>query len=271
MPAARGVGTRGETAASPEGSASNALDARRVAEGLAALHYFTVHNITWRALLAGSGSWNSIWKRFWRLSRSGVYEIFFEALASLSERAHLVQMFDKTVIRAHVPAAGAKGGRMAKPPGAPGAVSRPKSISRPVSKAIRRQFHWVVGGGGACVLAISPACLLGADKGPEAATARTVIIKSRRAAFGKTLPPVQHGRAGCLSSLARALFALPEPEPAPSTIRARGAMRCSVLPGRASRAKLALSSAVISRAALLAPMPRGMTPATFIVKRYMRH
>ena len=54
------------------------------------------------------GSWNSIWKRFWRLSRSGVFETFFEALASLSARAHLVQMFDSTVIRAHVSAAGAK-------------------------------------------------------------------------------------------------------------------------------------------------------------------
>ena len=76
-----------------------------------ALHYFTVHNITWRALPAEFGSWNSIWKRFWRLSRSGVFETFFEALASLSERAHLVQMFDSTVIRAHVSAAGAKRGQ----------------------------------------------------------------------------------------------------------------------------------------------------------------
>jgi transposase len=35
---------------------------------LEALHYFTVHNITWRALPAEFGSWNSIWKRFWRMS-----------------------------------------------------------------------------------------------------------------------------------------------------------------------------------------------------------
>ena len=39
---------------------------------LEALHYFTVHNITWRALPERFGNWNSIWKRFWRLSRSGV-------------------------------------------------------------------------------------------------------------------------------------------------------------------------------------------------------
>ena len=61
---------------------------------LEALHYFTVHNITWRALPAEFGHWNSIWKRFWRLSRVGIFEAFFDALATLSESAHLVQMFE---------------------------------------------------------------------------------------------------------------------------------------------------------------------------------
>ena len=78
---------------------------------LEALHYFTVHNITWRALPAEFGNWNSVWKRFWRLSQTGTFEAFFEALASLSDTAHLVQMFDSTVVRAHVSAAGAKGGK----------------------------------------------------------------------------------------------------------------------------------------------------------------
>src|SRR5260221_8426039 len=55
-------------------------------------------------------NWNSIWKRFWRLSQAGVFEAFFEALAAMSD-AHLVQMFDSTVVRAHVSAAGAKRGR----------------------------------------------------------------------------------------------------------------------------------------------------------------
>src|SRR5437762_9815477 len=79
---------------------------------LQALHYFTVHNIAWRALPAEFGDWNSIWKRFWRLSRSGVFEAFFQLLAETSQTAHIVQMFDSTVVRAHVSAAGAKGGKI---------------------------------------------------------------------------------------------------------------------------------------------------------------
>src|ERR1039458_5341678 len=67
---------------------------------LEALHYFVVHNITWRALPEKFGHWNSVWKRFWRLSQSGTFEVFFDALAALSETAHLVQMFDSTVVRA---------------------------------------------------------------------------------------------------------------------------------------------------------------------------
>src|SRR3712207_5463759 len=104
---------------------------------LEALHYFCVHNITWRALPAEFGNWNSVWKRFWRLSRAGVFEAFFDALAAMSQTAHLVQMFDSTVVRAHVSAAGAKGGRMARPSAARGAVSQPRSTSRLISAHCR--------------------------------------------------------------------------------------------------------------------------------------
>ena len=104
---------------------------------LEALHYFSVHNITWRALPAEFGPWNSVWKRFWRLSRAGVFEAFFDALAGLSRTAHLVQMVDSTVARAHVSAAGAKGGRRDRRSAAPAAASRPRSTSRPTSPACR--------------------------------------------------------------------------------------------------------------------------------------
>ena len=104
---------------------------------LEAIHYFSVHNITWRALPATFGKWNSVWKRFWRLSQAGVFEAFFEALAALSRTAHLVQMFDSTVVRAHVSAAGAKGGNNIRLWGARAGASQPRSTSRLTSKVCR--------------------------------------------------------------------------------------------------------------------------------------
>ena len=107
---------------------------------LEAILYFTVHNIIWRALPAEYGKWNSVWKRFWRLSRSGVFEVFFQLLAEQSRTAHLVQFFDSTVVRAHVSAAGAKGGSKIRRSAAHAAASRRKSTSRPTSMAIRSTF-----------------------------------------------------------------------------------------------------------------------------------
>ena len=107
---------------------------------LEALQYFAVHNITWRALPREFGHWNSVWKRFWRLSQSGTFEAFFDALAAMSETAQLVQMFDSTVVRAHVSAAGAKGGKTIRRSAARAAASRQKSTSRSISAACRSPF-----------------------------------------------------------------------------------------------------------------------------------
>ena len=107
-------------------------DDRKFLEGV---HCFTLHNITWRALPAEFGAWNSVWKRFWRLSRSGVFEAMFQSLAALSKTAHLVQMFDSTVVRAHVSAAGAKGGSKIRRSDARAAGSRPRSTSRRILTA----------------------------------------------------------------------------------------------------------------------------------------
>ena len=87
-----------------------AEDDRRFLE---ALHFFTVENVRWRALPERFGHWNSVWKRFDRLSKAGVFEAFLDTLASMSSTAHLLQMFDSTIVRAHVSAAGAKGARRA--------------------------------------------------------------------------------------------------------------------------------------------------------------
>jgi transposase len=94
---------------------------------LQALHYFSVHNITWRALPMEFGNWNSVWKRFWRLSQRGVFEALLANLAEISGTAHLVQMVDSTIVRAHVSAAGAKGGRKTRPSVAHAADFPPRS------------------------------------------------------------------------------------------------------------------------------------------------
>lgn len=95
---------------------------------LEAMHFFTVENVRWRALPKRFGPWNSVWKRFDRLSKAGVFEAFFDTLASMSTSAHLIQMFDSTVVRTHVSAAGAKGGRTIRRSAARAAGSRRKSM-----------------------------------------------------------------------------------------------------------------------------------------------
>ncbi len=103
---------------------------------LEALHFFTVENVRWRALPERFGNWNSVWKRFDRLSKAGVFEAFFDALASMSSTAHLIQMFDSTVVRAHVSAAGAKGGKKRRRSGARAAASPRKSTPSRTRRAI---------------------------------------------------------------------------------------------------------------------------------------
>lgn len=109
-----------------------AKDDRRFLE---ALHFFTVENVRWRALPERFGHWNSVWKRFDRLSKAGVFEAFFDALASMSSSAHLIQMFDSTIVRAHVSAAGGKGGKKRRRSDVRAAASPRKSTPSPMRRA----------------------------------------------------------------------------------------------------------------------------------------
>src|ERR1700691_5184845 len=110
-----------------------AEDDRRFLE---ALHFFTVENVRWGALPERFGAWNSVWKRFDRLSKAGVFEAFFDALAAMSSSAHLIQMFDSTIVRAHVSAYGGKVGEKAKRSVARAAASPRKSMRNRTPPAI---------------------------------------------------------------------------------------------------------------------------------------
>ena len=82
---------------------------------LEALHYFVVHNITWRALPAQFGHWNSIWKRFWRLSRTGTFEAFFEC--ARGDERDRASRSDVRFHRSACPCLGSGRKRMARPVG----------------------------------------------------------------------------------------------------------------------------------------------------------
>lgn len=60
----------------------------------------------WRDLPERFGKWNTVFQRFNRWSKKGVWEDIFHALGKQSELEEL--MIDSTIIRAHQHAAGAK-------------------------------------------------------------------------------------------------------------------------------------------------------------------
>jgi putative transposase len=62
----------------------------------------------WRDLPEDFGEWNSVFRRFSRCSRKGVWPRLFEAMADDPDFEYLI--VDSTIIRAHQHAAGAKKG-----------------------------------------------------------------------------------------------------------------------------------------------------------------
>src|SRR5262249_30035998 len=64
----------------------------------------------WRDMPARYGNWNSVFVRFTRWSKLGVWDAAFETLASLGPPADKEHAIDSTIVRAHQHAAGVKGG-----------------------------------------------------------------------------------------------------------------------------------------------------------------
>ena len=67
----------------------------------------------WRDLPEAFGGWNSVFRRFSRWSRKGVWHRIFEALSDDLDFEYLI--IDSTIVRAHQHASGAKGGLKIKP------------------------------------------------------------------------------------------------------------------------------------------------------------
>jgi putative transposase len=62
----------------------------------------------WRDLPEDFGNWNSVFQRFRRWAKKGVWQRVFNALSENPDFEYLI--IDSTVVRAHQHAAGAKGG-----------------------------------------------------------------------------------------------------------------------------------------------------------------
>lgn len=67
----------------------------------------------WRDLPETFGRWNSVFQRFRRWAKNGVWDRLFKALAEDPDFEYLI--VDSTIVRAHQHAAGAKGGAATRP------------------------------------------------------------------------------------------------------------------------------------------------------------
>jgi transposase len=88
----------------------------------------------WRDLPERFGRWDTVWRRFDRWSKKGVWKRVFETLQDPDLEWMIL---DSTVIRAHQHAAGKKGVPRVRPSAVPQADSAPKSTSSSTPWATR--------------------------------------------------------------------------------------------------------------------------------------
>jgi putative transposase len=90
----------------------------------------------WRDLPGEFGNWNSVFQRFRRWAKRGVWEQIFNALLENPDFEYLI--IDSTIVRAHQHAAGAKkGGVKMRRSGARVAAAPRRSIAWPMIAADR--------------------------------------------------------------------------------------------------------------------------------------
>ena len=108
------------------------VDDRRVINGI---FYVLRTGSPWRDLPDRYGPYTTVYNRFNRWAKSGVWLKFFETLAAKSPQS--MQLIDSSIIRAHQHAAGGKKGARITPSVVLAGACRPRSISSLTEQACR--------------------------------------------------------------------------------------------------------------------------------------
>jgi len=89
--------------------------------------------VPWRDLPGAFGKWNSVFQRFRRWVKGGVFERVFACLSGEPDFEYA--LIDGTIVTAHHKASGARGGPKARPSGARVAAGPPRSSPSPTRSA----------------------------------------------------------------------------------------------------------------------------------------
>src|SRR5271154_6220129 len=106
---------------------------RRVLSGI--IHRFR-EGCRWRAMPDEYGPYTTVFNRYNRWSKRGLWQAIFAALVECADAPALV-MIDSSGVKAHRAASGAKGGRKTRRSGARAAGARPRSTHSSTKKAAR--------------------------------------------------------------------------------------------------------------------------------------
>ena len=106
------------------------VDDRRVISGI--LHRYR-EGLRWRTIPAEYGPRTTLFNRYNRWSKKGIWQGLLAALAACADPPE-VAMVDSTAVRAHRSAAGAKGGSGTKRSAARAAAPPPRSTPSPMDR-----------------------------------------------------------------------------------------------------------------------------------------
>src|SRR5471030_1458727 len=114
----------------PEARKSARADDRRI---MNAIFYVLRTGMPWRDLPERYGPYTTVYNRFNRLSRRGIWKRVFDRLASKSHDS--LYLIDSTIVKAHRAASGAKGGSRTRRSASAAAVAPRKSIPLSTARA----------------------------------------------------------------------------------------------------------------------------------------